>query len=198
MPDIIPNCVMGVIACLCYGSFIWSTVKFFRQGEDLALPMKVICYTGMLGILVHLLGILFSTLDNPIRLALGFAGFVSSLIIFWWALRTHWKRKLAIAFSDDQPHAVVQNGPYRWVRHPIYLSYMLSWIAGAILIPDWWPWIFVLVMGIQYLRAIRYEEAQFLQGNLANDYRAYIDSTGVLFPNPLKAIQSRLELPTND
>jgi len=68
------------------------------------------------------------------------------------------------------------------VRHPLYLAYLLAWLAGGIGIGAWWAWIVLPTMGAQYFRAISHEERQFLTGPLPADYHAYRSRTGMLFP----------------
>jgi protein-S-isoprenylcysteine O-methyltransferase Ste14 len=136
-------------------------------------------------VLVQMLGLVLLPAHSRFRLVVAGGLYATALIIFWWSLRTSWQRRLAVAFSPVVSEHLVQTGPYRWVRHPIYLAYLLAWLAGGIGIGTWWAWIVLPTMGAQYLHAISYEENQFLTGPLAADYHAYRSRTGMLFPRLL-------------
>ncbi|MGA2047601.1 MAG: isoprenylcysteine carboxylmethyltransferase family protein [Terracidiphilus sp.] len=55
-----------------------------------------------------------------------------------WAATRHlgkqWRYKAAL--SED--HELIQTGPYRWIRHPIYAS-MLGMLLATIAAWTWWP-----------------------------------------------------------
>lgn len=188
--DLTAKIACGVLSLLCYGSFTWSILRFFNRGQGMGVRMKAISITGIASMVGHLTGMILLPRLDEVRICVAVLLFVMSLGFFWWALRTTWQTKLPIAFSSTEPTRLVRQGPYRMVRHPIYLSYMLAWIAGAVTIPSWWPWGVPAIMGLQYLSAIRQEEKMFLSGFLSTEYRAYIASVGMMFPNPIKIIRS--------
>ena len=72
------------------------------------------------------------------------------------------------------------DGPYAYVRHPFYASYLLYWVAGAFI--SNWLWASVFVMGCLYFTAIRQEENRFGFSPLAASYEAYRRQTGALIP----------------
>jgi protein-S-isoprenylcysteine O-methyltransferase Ste14 len=92
-----------------------------------------------------------------------------------------------LRFSNLTNRGIITNGPYRWVRHPAYLSKNLTWwlisvpfIAGA----GWWTALqSCLMLGaanfIYYLRA-RTEERHLAADPLYRDYQAFIDRHGLL------------------
>jgi protein-S-isoprenylcysteine O-methyltransferase Ste14 len=73
-------------------------------------------------------------------------------------------------------------GPYRYVRHPFYLSYIAFWTAGLLVSRNMWLLIPLAVMGMFYWSAIRQEEQELSRGSLQNEYRQYKLTTGGLFP----------------
>lgn len=51
-----------------------------------------------------------------------------ALSLLFFALWLHWDATLVLGKYFDRlvpPQVVVTTGPYRWIRHPIYTSYML-------------------------------------------------------------------------
>jgi protein-S-isoprenylcysteine O-methyltransferase Ste14 len=75
---------------------------------------------------------------------------------------------------------VVLHGPYRFVRHPIYLGYFLIWV-GLFLI-NLSPAVALLVLGHMWLFRCRakMEERGLREGSPA--YEAYARETGFLLP----------------
>jgi protein-S-isoprenylcysteine O-methyltransferase Ste14 len=60
-----------------------------------------------------------------------------SLALAWAATRHLGKQwRLEAALSED--HELIQTGPYRWVRHPIYAS-MLGMLLATAAAWAWWP-----------------------------------------------------------
>lgn len=84
--------------------------------------------------------------------------------------------------TDDRPEHLVRDGPYAWVRHPFYSSFILA-LAGCLLAVPHVVTSLALVWGAVRLRgtAIR-EEARFLASDLAGEYRSYMAVTGRLLP----------------
>jgi hypothetical protein len=54
--------------------------------------------------------------------AYGVALSMLSVVLYEWARRTIVGRRFAIALADEVPEAVCEDGPYRYMRHPFYLS----------------------------------------------------------------------------
>jgi protein-S-isoprenylcysteine O-methyltransferase Ste14 len=60
-----------------------------------------------------------------------------SVALAWAATRSlgkQWRYKAAL----NQDHELIQTGPYRWLRHPIYLS-MLGMLISTLAAWTWWP-----------------------------------------------------------
>jgi len=75
---------------------------------------------------------------------------------------------------------VILDGPYRWVRHPIYAGY-LCMLAGLVLVNFSAAYLILVPMHIALLlyRA-RLEEARLSE--YSADYREYLKRTGFIFP----------------
>ena len=65
----------------------------------------------------------------------------ASVTLAWSAVRHLGKQwRIQAALSED--HELVQTGPYRWVRHPIYAS-MLGMLLATGFAWSWWPLLLV-------------------------------------------------------
>lgn len=89
---------------------------------------------------------------------------------------------LHFAFDKENPVSLVTKGPYRFVRHPFYTSYLIFWTGLAI--GTWTPWAVpvLIAMAVIYTVAARDEERKFANSPMAADYAAYRSRTGMFWP----------------
>lgn len=89
---------------------------------------------------------------------------------------------LHFAFDKDHPVSLVTNGPYRFVRHPFYTSYLIFWTGLAI--GSWTIWAIpvLLAMAAIYTIAARDEERKFANSPMAAEYAVYRSRTGMFWP----------------
>ncbi len=79
-------------------------------------------------------------------------------------------------------HIVVQNGPYRYVRHPAYTGALLTLLGLGLALGNWLGLLVLLVcMSIAYGYRIVVEEAALL-GALGEPYKQYMSRTRRLVP----------------
>jgi hypothetical protein len=101
--------------------------------------------------------------------------------LFWWAVAVS-RRQLRACFCGGGEAVVIVAGPYRWIRHPFYAAYGLTWLAGA-LATFWWPALLAgaAMCGV-YWKAAQREEAALRQGPAGALYREYQRATGHFWP----------------
>jgi protein-S-isoprenylcysteine O-methyltransferase Ste14 len=175
-----------LIACL--GSFAWGMRYFFQRPESWSLGMKVSQWCGTAFALLHFGAILFCDLFAA-SIAAGL--YLCSLALFWWALRANRRQPLSAAFLDNLPQHLMDQGPYHYIRHPFYTSYLLTWSAGVIAVGRWWLIPTLVVMLAIYWKASQAEEGKFARSSLAAAYVAYRARTGRFLPNPWKLFTAR-------
>jgi protein-S-isoprenylcysteine O-methyltransferase Ste14 len=104
-----------------------------------------------------------------------------ALIWFVWIHRTLGNNLSArIRIKDSQ--YLVTDGPYRWVRHPMYTAFYILHIAAFLLTANWFigvTWI-VGLTAIILLRVSR-EEAM-LVARFGEEYSSYAENTGRFLP----------------
>lgn len=77
---------------------------------------------------------------------------------------------------------VVEQGPYRWLRHPSYLGSLLAEIGFGMTLTNWLSlFLPALCLGAAYAYRIRVEEQALLQG-LGSPYHDYMLRTWRLIP----------------
>ena len=133
---------------------------------------------------MHLWAVLARALPGALA---ALACYAAGIALFWSAVAATRGRRLSACFERRTPQAVVTAGPYRFIRHPFYDSYLLVW-TGGLAATGWWPLaIPVVVMGTVYYLAARQEERDLLDGPLGGTYRAYMQKTGAFLPSLRRA-----------
>jgi protein-S-isoprenylcysteine O-methyltransferase Ste14 len=106
----------------------------------------------------------------------------ASAAVFVWAAHANGRKKLSLAFSSDVPTHVQRSGPYSWVRHPCYASYIAcagaGWLAGG----HWQLGPAVVVVVLVYTAAARFEEQKFARSPWAPAYRVFASEVGMFLP----------------
>lgn len=75
---------------------------------------------------------------------------------------------------------LVARGPYRTIRHPMYLALLLATLPLIITAPSGWRWLFWFLLLVDLLVKIEYEERQLVSHFPA--YAAYQHETKRLVP----------------
>jgi protein-S-isoprenylcysteine O-methyltransferase Ste14 len=174
-------------------SITWAVYRFFsRPGGKLEPGMQLariltICCFGMQLFDLHRAGA-----APTARLGLASALYLTGLLLFWWAIRTHRARPPSLAYSLDAPEHLVQGGPYAMIRHPFYTAYMLFWSGGWMASLRWTSLVCALVMLVSYELSARLEERKFGASQLAEHYARYRARTGRYLPNPWKLWRAKV------
>lgn len=105
--------------------------------------------------------------------------------LFLAAIRASRVARLRFAFDPAQPAGLLTDGPYRWIRHPFYASYLLVWAGWALATGSGWSLIPLSVMAGLYLIAAQYEERLFAATPLAREYALYRSRAGLFWPKVL-------------
>jgi protein-S-isoprenylcysteine O-methyltransferase Ste14 len=113
------------------------------------------------------------------------AGLILELMglrLFQVTIRASRTAGLRLAFHAESPHSLVTDGPYRYLRHPFYASYLLFWVGWGIATWSLWSVAPVLAIGAIYVRAAVGEESKFSHSPMAAEYAAYRRRTGFFWP----------------
>jgi protein-S-isoprenylcysteine O-methyltransferase Ste14 len=134
--------------------------------------------SGMLCVLVTGL---FYGLQVPAALC-GCILALCSVMLYQWSRRTVVDRNFYIALSGQVPAAVCDMGPYHFVRHPFYLSYMVAFLGVAVAFPS------LIVSGVCLLNVGLFvymaldDERVLLGSPIAADYGRYKTHVGMFLP----------------
>jgi protein-S-isoprenylcysteine O-methyltransferase Ste14 len=82
----------------------------------------------------------------------------------------------------DAGQRVIQEGPYKWIRHPAYTGMIVSDVGFVIAIGSWLGALLTfIVLTLSVLYRINVEEKALLSG-FGEEYRFYMGHTWLLFP----------------
>jgi protein-S-isoprenylcysteine O-methyltransferase Ste14 len=106
---------------------------------------------------------------------------VISLPLLIWVHHTlgrHWSTNLRLR----QNHALIAEGPYRWVRHPMYTA-LFGFFVGLALVSASWLIVILVVAAILVLYARIGKEETMMIDQFGDEYRAYMQRTGRFLPH---------------
>ncbi len=160
--------------------------KISRQADGTAM-MTVIKFMGLalwLSPLIYLINprwMAWSKIGLPewVRwLGIG-SGLVCVVLIYW--LFSSIKSGITATSATRTEHQLVTNGPYRWVRHPLYTVGSSLFISFAMMADNW----FIAILGIFAFIAMAVrtpkEEANLI-AKFGDEYREYMKHTGKFLP----------------
>lgn len=165
----------------CFLGFSWAVKAHFRSIGPMPPGMRAVSLLTVCGFLWFVFRLLAGR-QTGLWVA-GMGCFVLSLAIFIWAVQCTRKTPPTLAFSPDEPSFLLHHGPYQYVRHPFYLSYLLFWTGTAVSTPGLLPWAAPALMLLIYFSAARREERKFAHSGLAKAYRQYRTKVGMFLPH---------------
>ena len=91
--------------------------------------------------------------------------------------------RYASAYVQVLPdHKVIENGPYRYIRHPGYLGQLLGFLGIGLALQSWVALLAILVVTGPALAYRTRAEEQFLVTELGDSYVSYMKRTKRLVP----------------
>lgn len=178
--EIVLDLVVSAVGLAVFAQHIWALRGHFAS-TTMASGARIISI-GALGSCAIMLILGWS---GPQPLLAQLAGIVvmpASLILFWQAVRASRAAQLRYAFDSDLPRQLVTEGPYRYIRHPFYTSYLVFWMGWAIAVWSIWALVPVVVMAALYTSAARYEEKLLGSSEMGPAYATYRQQAGLFWP----------------
>ena len=173
----------------------YHTRKFARSKEDSVKEREGGTGVGMIANLLSMMALVSTLiyLINP-----GWIAWASFLLPVWlrglgivlallgFALLQWAHHTLGKNWSDTprlmKDQVLITNGPYHWIRHPIYTAFLLIMSAILLISANLFiglSWITATL--IEVISRVRYEEAIMIE-RFGLQYHDYMAGTGALFP----------------
>jgi protein-S-isoprenylcysteine O-methyltransferase len=123
-----------------------------------------------------------ATVRSPVGFyRFGFVVFVFGLALRWFSIG-YLGRYFTVNVAVNPEQAVVDSGPYRYVRHPSYTGALLAFFGFGCCLSNWLSILFLTVpICAAFLWRIRIEEAALLEA-LGDKYTEYTRRTKRLIP----------------
>jgi protein-S-isoprenylcysteine O-methyltransferase Ste14 len=180
---------LSIACCLIIiAPFQWFTVmgaKTFKRAPAREAGATLGALAFLSGTIVMLWTGLFHILP-PQRALPGALFAFLSLALYEWTRGTVVERQFYLGLSEEVPDRVCESGPYGYLRHPFYMSYLLAFIGMAIATQTALAAI-VLVCNVALFGYMAFDDERTLaRSPLAEPYRAYKGRTGTLLLLPFR------------
>jgi len=164
----------------CFLAFSWGTLRHFRSVGPMPPGMRLIGAVSLLTVTAFTWSVLASPLPGtwPAAPILSFG----SLALFAWTVRETRHAAFALAFAGAQPSRLLATGPFRYLRHPFYTSYLTFWLATCVATTSSISIGGSAILLVCYLTAARDEEKVILRSRLSAEYATYASGTGMFLP----------------
>lgn len=144
-------------------------------------PVAAIATFGFIAYMIDPNWMRWSSVPLPtwlrwIGVGLGVIGAVLAIAVF---------RFLGMNITDTvvtrAKHTLVIDGPYRWVRHPFYLAFLIAVVAATLVTANWFIALFSIASWLLVVKRTKTEEARLVE-RFGDQYRQYMERTGRFFP----------------
>lgn len=163
--------------------FTAGLTNYFQQSPRRPWWVRLVHDAAMVLSLAHLAGVVLLPPRSDFWAATGIVLYSLSVSVFLSAIETAKRTRLQRAFVDEPlPDRLITDGPFRWVRHPFYVGYMLGTAAAPVAIQSVGLTLIALIMMTLVVLAAFREERVWLASPRAQGYRAYRAKAGMFLP----------------
>ncbi len=175
----------------------WAVVGLEQADRKISIEhvdriwYRLLWFMGWLWVLAPILYVFaphwldWSAFELPILLRwLGVVLGVISIILLAWVHQTLGKNWNVPGVVEEQ-QVLVTDGPYQWLRHPMYTAFALIALAYWLISTNW----FIAFIGLAYrivvVAKVGTEEAALIE-KFGDSYRDYMKHTGCFLPHVLR------------
>lgn len=155
-----------------------------QEGFSIMITLRLVGIAGGLGLIAYLINpawMAWAAVPLPVWLrwtGVGLALLGGLLLV--WMFRTLGPNLTDTVVTRKQ-HALVTTGPYRWVRHPLYLSVALATFGNSLVATNWFLFVAGCLVFLLLVTRTGKEEENLI-ARFGDDYRNYMQRTGRFFP----------------
>ncbi len=180
MEIVISQLIIGTLYTAIILSLVWARFRFFKIKTK---QSKLVSYLNDPAVLIQLVltyGLLWQSEGISVTATVLVAlCYMSSLSLFWWAIKTAGELDFA---SSEANGKILTTGAFGLVRHPFYLSYIVVWVSSSALFGSIYLWASCAVLIAIYFSSAKREEASILAGDHSSHYSKYMKTVSMFFP----------------
>lgn len=184
---IICACWLGLLAYWILASFSVKAAK--EQARPVALwrfrLVQILTFTLLAGVIPYRPFDLVLWRRLAVVDGVGVALCVAGMLVAFWARRTlagNWSASV----TYKEKHELITNGPYRFVRHPIYSGLILMMLGTMLVMGRLDSVVGFALRLVAYYFKMRKEE-EVMSRHFAEEYAKYMERVGALVPGLKKA-----------
>jgi protein-S-isoprenylcysteine O-methyltransferase Ste14 len=182
-PDTLLEWILAGAGAATLIVFAVALQNFFVQPPTLTRMQRLFQDVSVLVGVTHGLALLMLDSAGDVWSAIGIALYIIALALFLAAIEAARRAPLTRTFVyTPKCDTILTKGPYRLVRHPIYLSYSLAWIAAPVATHNIVLGLTALCMITCYVISAREEERLLAQGPRGAEYADYLRKTWRILP----------------
>jgi protein-S-isoprenylcysteine O-methyltransferase Ste14 len=184
--------IIFVIMWVCTGLIRMPHNSKYKKTEKIKSKKtsreKFLVFLAAIGMMIVPMIYVFTPWLNSLNMGLpdwarwvGIIGFGFGLILFWWVHKTlgkNWSPILEIRKN----HKLITNGPYKYIRHPMYTQIWIWVICQWLILSNWVVGLVgILTWTILYVIRIPEEEKMMVE-EFGQEYEDYMRKTKKIIP----------------
>jgi protein-S-isoprenylcysteine O-methyltransferase Ste14 len=183
MPDTVYEWSLAGAGGVTLIVFAVALQNFFVQPPVLTRGQRFFQDFSIVVGVTHALALLVLNSASDVWAGIGIAMYAMSLALFLAAIEASRRVPMTRAFVyEPKCSTILMQGPYRFIRHPIYLSFSLAWSAAPVATHN--PFLALTAVGMIfcYLASAQAEERMMLNGPRGPEYADWSKRTWRLIP----------------
>jgi protein-S-isoprenylcysteine O-methyltransferase Ste14 len=182
-PDTLLEWVLAGAGAATLIVFAVALQNFFVQPPLLTRMQRLFQDLSVLLGVTHGLALLVLDTAGMLWTVIGIAMYSVSLGLFLAAIEAARRVPMTRTFVyTPKCDTILTKGPYRFIRHPIYVSYSLAWLAAPIAMHNVVLGLTAIFMITCYVTSAREEERLLAGGPKAAEYAALASRTWRMIP----------------
>jgi len=180
---------MVIFICILSVERTWETFYSFQEKRkhklygDWTLAVVSIAYILLIFTTLFEFFVFPAVLNSALSLY-GLFLFIAGFLLRLWGIKTlnHQWTVHAVGASKIKEIYLVKSGPYKYIRHPIYLGVILEVISIPLMWNTYFAFLLALALNVplQIIRA--YLEEKTSMRRFGEDFNRYIKETPAFFP----------------
>lgn len=144
--------------------------------------LQILAFTALLltqaAVMVHRI---LNPVNTKLHLTLGVIVFFSGLALRLWSVRIL-GRLFTFEIGIRPEHRIIEEGPYRFIRHPSYTGYLLILAGISVAYSSWFLFLTTFLSAVGFLLVRIRQEEKMLLSHFGPAYAEYIKRTKRLIP----------------